>query len=146
MPRRISLPISIDTRLTLTRAREKLGGRVTTHGDAGAVVQVERAGRMSLGVVLWSDETSCDVWLGDDVTKRTRKDAVVQAITSPSSPLALIAAAARTFASIGEGESALLDDETTVRLVEKCRWGALVAKPDGKILAVGFRRFTRPAN
>jgi hypothetical protein len=143
--RRVSLPIKIETRLTLARAREKLGGRVAAHGDAGALVQIERSGRMSLGVVLWSDDTSCDVWLGDDITKRTRKDAVVQAITSAGSPLANIAAAARTFASIDEGETVLLDDETTVRLVEKCRWGALVARADGKIFAVGFRRFSHTA-
>ncbi len=131
------------SRMTLARARERLGGRTKSHGDAGAIVSVGRGGELKLGVVLWSDDASCDVWLGDDVTKRARTNAVIR--TTAPAPLALaqVAADARTFALLEEGQDVSFDEGRFGRLVEKCRWGALVAGPDGKIFAVGFRRFSR---
>jgi hypothetical protein len=128
--------------MTLVRARERLGGHATSHGDAGAIVHVERGGRMHLGVILWSDDTSCDVWLGDDVTKRTRKDAVVPAVAPPGSPFSEIAADARRFVLLEEGQDVHFDEHGRGRLIDKCRWGGLVARADGKIFAIGFRRFS----
>jgi hypothetical protein len=136
--------------MTLARARERLGGRVSMHGDAGAVVQVERGAHPTIGVVLWSDAQWCDVWLGDDLTKRTRSDSVTPAKAPRGSPMAQASAAAHTFALLEEGQNVRFAKEGLTpsgqeegRLIEKCRWGALVALADGKILAVGFHRFSR---
>jgi hypothetical protein len=130
--------------MTLARARERLGGRVSAHGDAGAVVEVERGDHAEIGVVLWSDAQWCDVWLGDDITKRTRSDSVTAAKAPAGSPMARASTAARAFASLEEGQNVRFDGEEG-RLIEKCRWGALVALVNGKILAVGFHRFSRDA-
>jgi len=145
MPRRLSLPVVLPaSRLTLARARKQLGGPTTSHGDAGAVVHVERGAETALGVILWSDATWCDVWLGEDITKRTRRDSVTPAVAPRGSPMAKASLAARTFASLEEGQDVRFGT-TKGRLIEKCRWGALVARPDGKIFAVGFQRFVGDA-
>ncbi len=131
--------------MTLARARQQLGGRVSSHGDAGAIVHVERGDHVEIGVVLWSDEQWCDVWLGEDVTKRTRSDSVTAAKAPAGSPMALTSAAARAFALLEEGQNVRFDGSREGRLIEKCRWGALVALADGNIFAVGFHRFSRDA-
>jgi hypothetical protein len=81
------------------------------------------------------------VWLGDK-TKRVAAHDVMRA-TSPA--LSEIAEDARAFAALAEGQNVMFDESIHGRLVEKCRWGGLVARDDGRIFAVGFRRFKRPA-
>jgi hypothetical protein len=58
--------------------------------------------------------------------------------------LALVAADARVFWLLVEGQSVRwADGEGALRdgkLVEKCRYGALVLRADGAIIAVGFRK------
>jgi len=53
----------------------------------------------------------------------------------------------RLFATLKEGQRVRFAEKdgsagelSVGMLVEKCRYGALVAKDDGRILAVGFRR------
>lgn len=134
--------MSFDPRMTLARAREKLGGRVVSHQPhrffGGEIV---RAGG-HVGVVLWSDEAQCDVWIGDDAVKRVASADVESA---SSQELANVAEDARAFAALQEGARVVFDGAITGKLVEKCRWGGLVARDDGRIFAVGFRRFIRPA-
>jgi hypothetical protein len=124
--------------MTLARAREKLGGRVAAHARGGEIV---RAGE-SVGVILWSDETQCDVWIGDDAVKRV---ACVSVEPAASSELANVSEDARAFAELREGAHVIFDESIAGKLVEKCRWGGLVARDDGRIFAVGFRRFKRSA-
>jgi hypothetical protein len=124
--------------MTLARAREKLGGRVVSHARGGDIV---RAGG-HVGVVLWSDEAECDVWIGDDAVKRVAA-CDVESASSPD--LASVAEDARAFAALQEGAPVVFDGAIGGKLVEKCRWGGLVARDDGRIFAVGFRRFERPA-
>jgi hypothetical protein len=128
--------------MTLARAREKLGGRVTSHASdhfsGGEIVRVDG----HVGVVLWSDESQCDVWIGDDAVKRVAS-ASVEPSSSPE--LAAVAADARAFAALQEGAHVVFDTAISGKLVEKCRWGGLVAREDGRIFAVGFRRFQRAA-
>jgi len=142
----VSLPMRFDPTLTLARAREKLGGRVVSHARGGEIVRVE--GR--LGVVLWSDESQCDVWIGDDAVKRVVCASVeifplFGGEASSSAELASVAEDARAFAALEEGARVVFDEAIAGKLVEKCRWGGLVARDDGRIFAVGFRRFKRPA-
>jgi hypothetical protein len=128
--------------MTLARAREKLGGRVSSHVSShvrgGEIVRVE--GRV--GVVLWSDETQCDVWIGDDAVKRV---ACANVEPATSAELAGVSEDARAFAALEEGAPVVFDATVAGKLVEKCRWGGLVARDDGRIFAVGFRRFKHPA-
>ena len=130
--------MSFDPRMTLARAREKLGGRVVSHARGGEIV---RAGA-HVGVVLWSDDLHCDVWIGDDAVKRV---ASADVESTSSTELANVSEDARAFAELQEGTHVVFDEATAGKLVEKCRWGGLVARDDGRIFAVGFRRFKRPA-
>lgn len=130
--------MSFDPRMTLARAREKLGGRAVSHARGGEIVRVEG----NVGVVLWSDDAQCDVWIGDDAVKRVAS-AEVESASSPE--LAVVAEDARAFAALQEGAHVVFDGAIRGKLVEKCRWGGLVARDDGRIFAVGFRRFERPA-
>ncbi|HEY1956646.1 MAG TPA: hypothetical protein VGH28_13590 [Polyangiaceae bacterium] len=134
MPRRISLPVTMDPRLTLARARERLGGRVSSHGRAGEIARADAG----VGVIVWSDETRCDLWIGDD---RIRRVDAIDAEATASESLAPIADDARAFARLEEGQDVVFDGRASGRLIEKCRWGGLVARADGRIFAVGFRRF-----
>ena len=124
--------------MTLARAREKLGGRVTSHGRGGEIVRIGE----EAGVVVWSDEAQCDVWIGDDRIKRVRAD---EATAAAEAVMLDVAADARAFATLEEGARVVFDEKVAGRLLEKCRWGALVARDDGRIFAVGFRRFVRAA-
>ncbi len=132
--------------MTLARARQRLGGRTVSHGNAGAIVTIARGAETILGVILWSDETTCDVWMGDELIKRTSRTSVMPAVADAGSSVTSVAADARAFARLEEGQDVRFDAGSTGRLIERCRWGALVAKPDGKIFAVGFRRFDRTSN
>lgn len=145
MPRRVSLPIEPDKRLSLARARAKLGGRPAVHGAAGQLVQVVRGEEPRMGVVVWSDGVSCDVCTGHDRIVRTSKLDVLPSIAAAGEPLVSIARAAKGFSMVKEGDKIFVDGQS-VTLVEKCRWGALVARADGSILAVGFRRVARHAS
>jgi len=140
MPRRVSLPVRRDPSLTLERARQRLGGRAASHGRAGEVVRVGDV----VGVILCSDAKGCDVWIGDDKTKRVRAADAEPLGATPNAEIAAVAADALAFARLEEGADVSFDHGATGRLVEKCRFGALVAEPDGRIFAVGFRRIARP--
>lgn len=122
--------------MTLAHARERLGGRAATHGRAGEVVAIDDA----IGVVLCSDAKGCDVWLGDRRTRRVPARSA-KAASTPDAELERVAVDARAFARLEEGQDVVIDGKTLVRLVEKCRFGGLVAQRDGRMFAVGFRRF-----
>ncbi len=131
--------MSNDPRVTLADARERLGGRVLSHGRAGEIVRVGDV----VGVVLHSDASFCDVWTLDD---RARRVAVAEIAPEQDARFADAAMSAREFARLEEGSSVVFDGTTQGRLIEKCRWGGLVARADGRIFAVGFRRFARMAS
>ena len=64
--------------------------------------------------------------------------------------LTRLAADAQVFGLLVEGQTIRYADDSGAlvdgRLVEKCRWGALVARHDGAVVAVGFRkRWPAPA-
>jgi hypothetical protein len=58
--------------------------------------------------------------------------------------LARLSADARVFAMLAEGQPIRYADDGGAlidgKLIEKCRWGALVAREDGAVIAVGFRK------
>ena len=142
MARRVTLPISDEKRLSLARAREKLGGRVRSRRDCGQLVQVVRGGERRVGVVVWSGDEQCDVWLEPDQLLRTARRDIVAAIGSATDVVLAVAQAAKSFGKLREGETVHVGGQA-VTIVEMCRWGALVARPGGAILAMGFQRLGR---
>jgi hypothetical protein len=139
MSRRVLLPIESDKRLSLERARTKLGGRSASHESAAALIEVRRGTAVTTGVVVWGDETSCDVLFEDEHMERVRRAETTPASAAPSVHLTSIARSVQRFALVREGDTLHIDGGS-VKIVEKCRWGALVARPDGRIFALGFRR------
>ena len=145
MARKISLPM-VDAILakagpnpTLERARKRLGGRGRTDALAGTVVTLDET---TDGVVLFADDVEVDVLVDDTTVKRTARRHVSPA-REVGGPLASLAGDVLVFARLEEGQRVLLSTEQGMiegLLFEKCRYGALVAKDDGAVLAVGFRK------
>lgn len=126
-------------------ARAALGGRARSSALAGALVHVTTPARgQQLGAVVFADETSVDVWIGDGRIRRVRSADVSIASDVGVHPLVAVAADARVFATLFEGARVRYLSPTGVTLegtlTEKCRYGALVLGLDGKLLAVSFRR------
>jgi hypothetical protein len=145
MARRLGLPLRDQGTLgtpTVERARQRLGGRGVTDTMAGAIVTVQ--GSPLRGVVVFSNEQECDVFLEAGFVKRTRRANVEHALCEAESPLHELSGEARLFASLDEGKRVRFEEPEKGQqeglLFEKCRYGALVAKDDGTIVAVGFRK------
>lgn len=126
-------------------ARAALGGRARSSALAGALVHVRTPAReQQLGAVVFADETSVDVWIGEGRIRRVRAADISIASDVGAHPLVAVAADARIFATLFEGASVRFLSPAGVTLegtlTEKCRYGALVLGLDGKLLAVSFRR------
>lgn len=147
---RIKLPLHPD----LLRLREKpgmqaalrqLGGAGETSAFAGTLVRITRRGDPSqVGVVLYADAREVDVWLSGSRVRRALLDEVEVVAGEGDSSLDLLAAEVRVFASLRQGDTVRWQGDDGVSrdgtLFEKCRYGGLVATPEGRVLAVGFRR------
>ena len=124
--------------------RMRLGGRAASREGVGRFVYVSNGAHRVAGVVLFVDESSCDVWLGDNVVRRVAADdlAALEGIADPS--LRAIAVDVEIFDSLAEGIRVQFEPTAGAReegmLIEKCRFGALVLRADGAIVGVGFRR------
>ena len=146
MARKISLPM-VDEILakagpnpTLERARKRLGGRGSTGALAGTVVTVDET---TDGVVIYADDgDEVDVMVDDTTVKRTGRS-LVAPTREIGATLATLAGHVLVFAHLEEGQRVRMDTPQGMvegLLFEKCRYGALVAKDDGAIIAVGFRK------
>lgn len=132
---------------TLEVMRRKLGGREAGSSDAlvGALVQVEGRER-GPGVVLFVEGEHVHVWVGAGLVRKVARGAVSLSADDASSELSEVARDVRAFAQLREGDAVSFLSGTAGerlqygRLIEKCRYGVLVAKADGTILGVGFRR------
>jgi hypothetical protein len=134
---------------SIDAARKRLGGLPAPGRGAspagiapGAVVAfgTER----DLGVVIYADAAEVHVLLDSVRLRRlTPHDVDVHVGEAPVS-MAKIAADAQLFARLSEGERIRYADDAgnlvDGKLVERCRWGALVLREDGAIIAVGFRK------
>jgi hypothetical protein len=144
MVRRLFLPLAMPStpspRPTVDAVRKRLGGRASTEAGAGEVVSL-RDGRT--GVVLFVRGEQLDVWLAGDIVRRVRRAETLLADGVVSPDLDAVARDARVFAALREGQRVGFQHEGGVgegALVEKCRFGGLVARADGKVIGVGFRR------
>jgi len=133
----VARPPSVDT------ARARLGGRIPSDAvllpafPPGTIVRV----RDLSGVVVFASTSEANV-LVDASSIRRVAPAELAPGTDPE--LEALAADARVFGTLAEGQSvrykADRGDLIEGRVVEKCRWGALVERPDGVVVAVGFRK------
>jgi hypothetical protein len=130
---------------SIEAARRKLGGRAVDSCRAlGSLVQgTLRDGAHRTGVILWASPTHADVWFDDGIARRVRSTVVTGYAGPLPACLGMIVAEVRIFASLGEGDRVRWDRSGEVAagcIVEKCRYGAIVLTPDGRLVAVGFRR------
>jgi hypothetical protein len=142
---------SIDT------ARARLGGRIDEVEAApggfapGVVVTFADTGPASIagarvpGVVVFASKTEVHVLL-DGVRLRRFPPADVRIHDGGDVAIELekIAGDARLFGQLVEGQAVRYADEhgglVNGKVVEKCRWGALVLNERGAVVAVGFRK------
>ena len=135
---------SLGDRTTLEAARRRLGGKGESDATAGAVVRYLGAGDApEEGVVVYAAGDEVDVWLEGDRVRRTTR-AWVEPATALTAAQREVAGDARVYAALVEGSRVRVvgagDETTEAVLVEKCRYGALVARDDGTLMAVGFRK------
>ena len=105
---------------------------------------VENAGAATLGVVLFRSGDQVDVYLGDGWVRRTSASAVTPLDAAPPEPLSAIAADARVFVGLKNGDRVRYQDGSgkvrSAVLVDKCRYGAIVANDEQRLIGVGFRK------
>ncbi len=127
---------------TIDAVRKRLGGRKSSEPGVGRIVEVptEGGGRRA-GVVLFAEGESLYVWVAEGIVRKTPRD---KARDAEAPELTSLADDARVFAALNEGEAVRFAREDGVFgegvLAEKCRFGALVARGDGSVVGVGFRR------
>jgi hypothetical protein len=134
------------TRPSIAAARERLGGRLTIpsrRAPGSVVLATLRDGSRRLGVVLWATDAHCDLWFDDGLARRARANDVKPFDGEMPERLARVAVEVRLFATLAEGDAVRWQRASSAgegRIVEKCRYGAIVVTRDGKLVAVGFRR------
>ena len=130
---------------SIDAARARLGGRpkddVPGTTSPGTIVRTRND---EIGVVVYASANETHV-LFDGSRLRRLPPAEVDAHTGEApGNLPRVAADARVFFLLVEGESVRYADDAGAlrdgKLVEKCRYGALVLRDDGAIVAVGFRK------
>lgn len=142
---------SLAKRPSIDAARQRLGGRITAEDEPpqglahGLVVGVAGGrGMIVPGVIVFATRGEVHVLLDGVRLRRLLPDHVRPYAGEVSFALSKIAGDAQLFARLAEGDAVRYagDDGTLVqaKVVEKCRWGALVARQDGAVIAVGFRK------
>ena len=129
----------------LEHARRRLGGPGRSEPGLGAYVSVSPNGEPPIpGVVLFVAGAELDVWTGRGRVVRTQRDRVAELSGPAPRELTSIATAVSVFASLVEGRRVRYIDaegnSSEGTLFEKCRYGALVARDDSHIMAVGFSK------
>jgi len=132
-------------------ARTRLGGRsdaqeIAPPGFApGVIVSFALAsGRRRAAVIVYAGPTEVHVLLDGIRLRRLPPSELRLHDGATPEDLTKLAADARLFGLLCEGESVRYADDSgglvDGKLVEKCRWGALVLRDDGAVVAVGFRK------
>jgi hypothetical protein len=128
----------------LDQARRRLGGPYADDVDAAMIGRFVRAAPHE-GVVLHADAATVDVMVSAGVVRRVARAGVVALDDVELSPLRRrMADDVRRFAAMPAARRARFTtetgDEAEGLLIEKCRYGALVALDDGRVVALGFSR------
>ncbi len=144
--RKLSLPVAGgEAPARVDAARRQLGGRAQSDDGVGDLVGfADERGQARVGVVLFVAGDDLSVWTPTSgIVRPLHRSETAPADTVVPADLAAVAEAARRFARLAEGERVRYRDaggEGEGVLVEKCRFGALIARSDGSIVAVGFAR------
>ncbi len=129
---------------TVDAMRRRLGGRASTDPGAGEVLAFrDERGHERHGVVLFARGEELDVWGAGDRVRRVRRAATRPVDGIVSEELWAVARDAVAFGELREGQAVRYqhaEGPGAGRLVEKCRFGGLVERGDGRLLGVGFRR------
>lgn len=141
----------LEKKPTIENARRRLGGRpdAATAPSGMSVGAVVSWGGKAAAVVYASGS---DVHVLFDKTRMKRAKAGELAAFTGEVPHEVfsIATDANVFFMLAEGQAIRYADDSgallEARLVEKFRYGALVARPDGTLVAVGFRKLWPIAN
>ena len=128
----------------LEQARRGLGGGYSVDVDASMIGRFVRSTPHE-GVVLHADGSTVDVMVSAGVVRRVAREGVVTVDDVELSPLRRrMADDVRRFAAMPTGRRARFMAETGAEaeglLIEKCRYGALLALDDGRVVALGFSR------
>jgi hypothetical protein len=128
----------------LEQARRSLGGPYSDDVDAAMIGRFVRA-EPHEGVVLHADASTVDVMVSAGVVRRVERSRVVALDDVELSPLRRrMAGDVRRFAAMPAGRRARFategGGEDEGLLIEKCRYGALLALDDGRVVALGFSR------
>ncbi len=135
----------------LDDARSRLGGRTKDEEPAppglgpGTVVSViAKDATKHLAVVMFANSAEVHVLIDGTRLRRVPPASVEVNDGKTPNALAELAAEASLFARLVEGQAVRYADDTGGllggKLVEKCRYGALVVRDDGAVIAVGFRK------
>ncbi len=145
---------------SIDAARARLGGRVNEidtppAGFAPGVLvtflvgspaaRAAGAERRMHGVVVFASQNEVHVLLdGVRLRRLPPSDVTIHEGGEVAIELEKIAGDARLFGQLVEGQSVRYADDSgglvNGKVVEKCRWGALVLREDGAVVAVGFRK------
>jgi hypothetical protein len=150
-------PAAAKKKPSIDAARARLGGRVDAAdgspkaGQAPGVIvsfalptKPNTAPRRLPGVIVFASGIEVHVLL-DGMRLRRLPPADLLLHEDPVGiELEKLAADARLFGLLVEGQSVRYADDSGAlldgKVVEKCRWGALVLRDDGAVIAVGFRK------
>ena len=135
---------------SLASARARLGGRPDdgppSFGLApGRIVTFALpSGRRRTAVIVYAGGDDVHVLLDSMRLRRLHAGEVEPHEGAPDDDMTKLAADAQLFGLLAEGQPIRYADESGAlvdgKLIEKCRWGALVAREDGAVVAVGFRK------
>jgi hypothetical protein len=139
---------------SIEAARSRLGGRARPEPGAlpapswlvpGTLVAFGAEPRPGhAGVVIFASATEVHVLLDAVRMRRLLPSDLRPHPADVPLELARLGADARLFGRLSEGEAVRYAAEggelVDGKVVEKCRWGALVLRDDGTIIAVGFRK------
>lgn len=149
---------------SIDAARSRLGGRPTAIELDGLlpglapgvlVTFALSSGRRLPGVIVFASSVEAHVLLDGIRLRRIapseltiHEPALAKENALPDVEVSLeltkIAGDARLFGQLTEGQSVRYADDAGVltdgKVIEKCRWGALVLRDDGAVVAVGFRK------
>lgn len=145
----MNLPV-VGKKPTIEAARSRLGGRLDAGppppGFApGRIVSFALvSGRRRAAIVVYAGGDEIHVLLDPIRLRRLQPDEIGAHEGPIDEEMTKLAADAHVFGVLVEGQSVRYADDGGAlvdgKLMEKCRWGALVARDDGAIVAVGFRK------
>jgi hypothetical protein len=136
---------------SLDDARNRLGGRTTDEEPAppgmgpGRIVTVVATGGVEhVAVVVFANADEVHILVDGTKLRRVPPTAVGVHEGAAPSTMTKIADDAHVFSTLSEGQKVRYADDSggllAGKLVEKCRYGALVVREDGAVVAVGFRK------